>query len=218
MALIRSILKDAQRRGWVDAIPSIKIKEADGADDYRWLRPEEAKRLQDELADHLRAPYQFALATGWREQNVLRLTWEQVDFERKVAWVKGRQAKAKKAIGAPLNRNAMAILEAQRAKRVKRNPWVFPNGDGAESPPFNRASNTGWYAAQRRARIEPLTWHDLRHTWASWHVMAGTSLRSLMELGGWRSYQSVLRYAHLSPEHLAGDAERIEKVARKLHG
>lgn len=218
MALIRSVLKDAQRRGWTDSSPSIQIKETDGGDDYRWLTQNEAVRLHDELAPHLRPPYLFALATGWREQNVLRLMWDQVDLDRRVAWIKGRQAKAKKAIGAPLNRNAMDILLEQRAKRVAGNPWVFPSGSEKDSQPYVRASNTGWYAAQRRARVEPLAWHDLRHTWASWHVMAGTSLRSLMELGGWRSYQSVLRYAHLSTEHLASDAERIEKVARKLHG
>jgi hypothetical protein len=37
-----------------------------------------------------------------------------------------------------------------------------------------------------------------------------------MELGGWRSIQSVLRYAHLSPEHLASDAARVEGFARNL--
>jgi integrase len=42
---------------------------------------------------------------------------------------------------------------------------------------------------------------DLRHTWASWHVMSGTSLQELIELGGWKSYEMVLRYAHLAPEH-----------------
>ena len=48
-------------------------------------------------------------------------------------------------------------------------------------------------------------------TWASWHVMQGTSLQELMELGGWKSYEMVLRYAHLAPEHLADAATRIEK-------
>jgi len=44
---------------------------------------------------------------------------------------------------------------------------------------------------------------DLRHTWASWHVQAGTPLNVLQELGGWSDYSMVPRYAHLSPEHLA---------------
>ena len=39
--------------------------------------------------------------------------------------------------------------------------------------------------------------HDLRHTWASWHGQSGTPLHALQRLGGWSSYEMVLRYAHL---------------------
>ena len=41
--------------------------------------------------------------------------------------------------------------------------------------------------------------------------MNGTSLQELMELGGWKSYEMVLRYAHLAPEQLASAAARIER-------
>ena len=64
----------------------------------------------------------------------------------------------------------------------------------------------------RRAGIEAFRFHDLRHTWASWHVQSGTSLQELMELGGWKSYEMVLRYAHLAPEHLSAAAQRIERA------
>jgi hypothetical protein len=59
------------------------------------------------------------------------------------------------------------------------------------------------------ARIQKshFRWHDLRHTWASWHVMAGTPLEVLQKLGGWSSLAMVLRYAHLAPDHLAGYAD-----------
>lgn len=86
---------------------------------------------------------------------------------------------------------------------------MFPNEDGV---PYVRGNNSRFRRAQERAGIPPLRWHDLRHTWASWHVMAGTSLRALMELGAWWPYQSVLRYAHLSAEHLAQDAARLPSV------
>ncbi len=42
--------------------------------------------------------------------------------------------------------------------------------------------------------------------------MSGTSLQELMELGGWKSYEMVLRYAHLAPEHLSQAAKRIERA------
>ena len=39
----------------------------------------------------------------------------------------------------------------------------------------------------------------------------GTSLQELMELGGWKSYEMVLSYAHLAPDHLSHAAARIER-------
>ena len=73
------------------------------------------------------------------------------------------------------------------------------------------AIGSAWKRSLKRAGIEEFRFHDLRHTWASWHVMNGTSLQELMELGGWKSYEMVLRYAHLAPEHLSDAAARIER-------
>lgn len=75
-----------------------------------------------------------------------------------------------------------------------------------------RAVGAAWERSLRRAGIEAFRLHDLRHTWASWHVMSGTSLQELMELGGRKSYEMVLRYAHLAPEHLSAAVQRIERV------
>jgi integrase len=63
--------------------------------------------------------------------------------------------------------------------------------------------------------IEDFRFHDLRHTWASRHVQSGSSLPELMELGGWKSYEMVLRYAHLAPEKLSFVAGRIERQASR---
>lgn len=217
LALIRSILRDASKRGWLDKVPAIALT-APEDEDYRWLTREESAKLYEALPDHLRPLYVLALSTGLREQNVLRLEWSKVDLTRRVLWVKAAAAKGKKPIGIPLNRDAVDVLRTQEGKHKR---WVFPapiKPRAKDAAPYDRANNHGFKGAQRRAGIAPLTWHDLRHTWASWHVMAGTSLRSLMELGGWRSIKSVLRYAHLSPEHLATDAARVEGLARNLHG
>jgi integrase len=68
--------------------------------------------------------------------------------------------------------------------------------------------------AARRHRGD-FRFHDLRHTWASWHVQSGTSLPELMQPGGWKSYEMVLRCAHLTPEKLSFVAGRIERQASK---
>ena len=73
------------------------------------------------------------------------------------------------------------------------------------------AIGSAWKRTLQKVGISDFRFHDLRHTWASWHVMNGTSLQELMELGGWKSYEMVLRYAHLAPEHLADAASRIER-------
>jgi hypothetical protein len=56
---------------------------------------------------------------------------------------------------------------------------------------------------------EDFRWHDLRHTWASWHVQAGTPLFALQEMGGWSSAEMVRRYAHLAADHLAPFAAKL---------
>jgi integrase len=61
----------------------------------------------------------------------------------------------------------------------------------------------------KRSGIENFRWHDLRHTWASWHVQLGTPLYVLKELGGWETLEMVNRYAHLAPEHLKAHADRL---------
>jgi hypothetical protein len=61
-----------------------------------------------------------------------------------------------------------------------------------------------------RAGIASFRWHDLRHTWPSWHVQNGTPLHVLQELGGWETPSMAPRYAHLAADHLAVYAGKVE--------
>ena len=125
------------------------------------------------------------------------LEWNQIDLERRLAWIHPDQAKAEKAIGVPLSREAVLILSQQWGQHPL---WVFPyNGK-----PITQTSTKTWRAAIKAAGIpNGFRWHDLRHTWASWHAQDGTPLHVLQELGGWASSEMVQRYAHLSTKHLA---------------
>jgi integrase len=72
-----------------------------------------------------------------------------------------------------------------------------------QGKPVGQVNTKAWRSALKRAGIKDFRWHDLRHTWASWHVQSGTPLHVLQELGGWSDYKMVQRYAHLTHEHLA---------------
>ena len=63
-----------------------------------------------------------------------------------------------------------------------------------------------------RAGIAEFRWHDLRHTWASWHAQAGTPLHVLQELGAWECVEMVRKYAHLSTVHLADYVDRAVEI------
>lgn len=202
LALIRSILRAAVEWGWIDRAPAVRMRQ-EKAERLRWLTRDEADRLIAALPQHLKAPARFSLATGLREQNVLRLEWSQVDLQRRVCWVHADQAKGGLAFSVPLNTDAVLCLRGQAGAHMR---WCFP---GPSGEPLARANNHGWRSAIVKAKVAPLRWHDLRHTWASWHVQAGTPLEVLMRLGGWRSLSMVLRYAHLAPGHLAPHADAI---------
>ena len=181
----------------------------------RWLTAEEWQRLRaalDEESELLRQAAEFTLETGLRENNVLNLEWGQIDMRRRVAWLHGDQMKAGKSLGVPLNDAACAILASRRSAHKA---YVFAHPESGL--PLYKASNRAWYAALRKAKLVGFRWHDLRHTWASWHVMNGTRLEELQRLGGWATAQMVQRYAHLSTEHLAAAAARVKPVSLRYN-
>ncbi|MHB0981925.1 MAG: tyrosine-type recombinase/integrase [Thiobacillus sp.] len=205
LALVRAILRRARDDWeWLDKVPKVKLyKEADGRE--RALTPQEAKRLLDELPTHLRDMALFALLTGLRQANVLGLEWSKVDLERGHAWVASSASKNRQPISVPLNQGATELLLCQVGKHPKR---VFTY----KGKPITNANTRAWREALTRAEIEDFRWHDLRHTWATWHRRAGTPTHELQRLGGWRTASMVERYAHLASDHLAESAARLGSV------
>jgi integrase len=147
----------------------------------------------------------FSLETGLRQANVTGLQWSQIDLTRRCAWIHPDQAKARRAIAVPLSKAAVVIIREQLGKHLTH---VFTY----HGNPVTQVNTKAWRQALERAEIKDFRWHDLRHTWASWHVQAGTPLNVLQELGGWESVEMVRRYAHLSSEHLAEYVDRLSTL------
>ena len=188
----------------VDGTPSVKML-IEPKERVRFLTKEQAESLILELPPHLSAMVKFSLATGLRESNVTGLQWSQIDMPRKTAWIDAKNAKSGKSISVPLNDDAMLVLRNQLGNH-RIHVFTYKGNSIA------KAGATAWDKALKRAGIEDFRWHDLRHTWASWHIQSGTPINVLKELGGWSDLDVVLRYAHLSSEHLAqyANASKIE--------
>lgn len=202
LEILRALLSRAYREWeWIDKVPVVRMRKVENSR-IRWLSFDEAKRLLEELPLHLRDMATFTLATGLRAANVTGLQWDNIDLVKCHAWIHPDEAKTKKAIPVPLNKDAMAILQARQGIHQR---FVFTY----QNRRIQRCSTRAWQNALRRAGIRDFRWHDLRHTWASWHVQNGTSLQELQQLGGWSSFEMVLRYAHLSSDLLKSAAERI---------
>lgn len=202
LEVVRAVLRKCVNQWeWLDRAPSIRLLK-EPTRRIRFLTRAEAQRLLAALPEHLADMAAFSLATGLRRANVTGLQWSQVDLVRRIAWVHPDQAKARKAIAVPLNAEAVVLIR----KRLGKHPThVF----SFRGKPITQVSTKAWYAALEKAGIEDFRWHDLRHTWASWHVQQGTPLFALQELGGWESPEMVRRYAHLAAEHLAPYADRL---------
>lgn len=203
LGTLRAMLnKAAHEWGWIATAPKLPNL-AVANKRVRWITRDEAQKLLKTIrTDWMRDVAVFGFATGLRQANILGLEWSQVDLVKRRAWIHPDQAKARKPIGVPLNTEAVEVI---RRNLGRHSTFVFSR----RGKPIVKWDLAQWNRAVAAAGIDHFRFHDVRHTWASWHVQSGTPLNRLMELGGWSKYEMVLRYAHLAPDHLAHHAEAV---------
>jgi len=209
MATLRAVLRACARWRYLEHVPQVPMY-APKAPEPRWLTQTQFQALCKALPVHLQLAARFAVLTGLRMRAMLGLTWSRVDLRAQRAWIPASQMKTGRPHGVPLSRDAIKVLQRLRA--------INPKGDLVfqwHGKPIDSCYTPVFKAAVKRCGLRPFRWHDLRHTWASWAVQAGIPLQQVMELGGWKSYSMVLRYAHLAPSHLAAAAELVSRMACK---
>lgn len=216
LAVLRIVLNRAASSEWkmLDAAPKVPMLPI-ARIEPTWAKPNQVVRLLGVLPEHSADMAIFACATGMRRVEVTSMQWAHVDLDRRTCFVPAGHAKNGRSRVVPLNADAIAVLEKwKRPRPYPSNPYKVRQPHPVyvfhfkRRAPIKQIATKRWRKACAAAELPGFRFHDLRHTWASWHAQNGTPLQVLQELGGWLTFSMVQRYAHLSPGHLAQYADR----------
>jgi len=210
-ALLKHMFNMAERWGfyrgtnpvrWVKFLPENNLQ-------FQTVSEEDERKLLDAAPPYLRELILFAINTGLRCGDLLNLTWEETDIdEKRLSLIMG---KTRRRLEVPLNENALAILAGKHA--VQHGPYVFYNpvtGDRF------RDLKAGFKAILKRAGLTGITWHTLRHTFASRLTRSGVDLVTVKELLGHSTINTTMRYAHSNHETKARAVAKLPTCVKSV--
>ena len=218
LVVLRRMLVVARKRGLIEYVPDFEWLKAPQPD-FDFLDFDEADRLVNAAEGQLRTMLMVALKTGMRHGELLALRWQDVDLV--AGRITVRRNVVRGVIGTPKSGRPREIAlgndvrDALKAHRHLRGPLVFCNMDGkmlTDSELKNPLTH-----ACKRAGLRPVSWHVLRHTFASHLAMRGATLKVIQDLLGHSTIIMTMRYAHLAPE-VARDAVRLLDSDRRGRG
>lgn len=166
----------------------------------RFLSEEEAKRLIYYCKQYLQAIVITALNKGMRKGEILSLKWEQI----RNGFIYLTNTKTDEPRQIPVNRTLQALF--QSLPRHIKSDYVFCDRNGKPFSDVKKSFNT----ALKKAGIADFHFHDLRHTFASWMVMRGASLKAVAEILGHSDIATTQRYAHLSESYKQKAVELLD--------
>ena len=186
----------------------------------RFLSPEEFARLGDVLAEAKRTQTELPSAiaairllafTGCRLSEILTLRWDWVDSERNCLRLPDSKTGRKTVyIGAP----TLEVLS--RIDRDPNNPFVIT---GRKPGTHLVNLEKPWRRIRKRAGLDNVRLHDLRHSFASFGAGAGLSLPMLGKMLGHTQAQTTARYAHLAADPVKRAVDTVTAdIAAAMNG
>jgi len=147
----------------------------------------------------------FALYTGFRRGEIFKLTWEDVDIERKTAILRDPKGKTDPII--PLSSKALEILRS--VPRKLDTPWIFYGKNGKQRTDFKGP----WQRIRKEAKLpQNFRFHGLRHHFASTLASNGVDLYTIQKLLTHKDASTTQRYAHLSDQTLRNAVDLADKL------
>ena len=190
LARIGEAIREAETIGLPYAVDQSKPKSKHA--------PKEAAR-RTIVGPHAAAALRLLIFTGARLREILHLKWDHIDFERGLLLLPTSKTGKKTIV---LNAPALAILNGL----PRAGDFVIAGA----SPDTPRADlKKPWKAISKRAALEGVRIHDLRHTHASVAAGAGLGLPIIGKLLGHSQSATTQRYAHLDADPLRKASERI---------
>ena len=167
----------------------------------RYLTPGELKAALELAPEWLRAPMAFAACTGVRRGEMLALRWMDVDVKNRRLYLRETKNGALRIL--PIPESALTVLRS------------LPQG-AAGDPVFAgvNPAHLSVYCKRvlKRTGAPDASFHTLRHTAASWLVMQGVDLYAVGQILGHKTPRMTQRYAHLSPDYMAGAVGKLDGI------
>jgi integrase len=204
LACLRTMFNKAVDWGRLESNPLRgvkKFKENNARE--RILSGLEAQRLVENAVPSIRPVLIVALNTGMRRNEILSLKWADIDF----AWglILIADSKSGKPRKIPMN---SAVLETLRGL-PREAEYIFYN---PETKTHIKNISAGFATARKKAKLEGLRLHDLRHTAASKMIEAGVDIVTVSKILGHSSIQMTMRYAHPTPENMRRAVEHLTEI------
>ena len=171
----------------------------------RYLTPGELKAALESAPDWLRAPMAFAACTGVRRGEMLSLRWMDVDMSNRRLYLRETKNGALRIL--PIPKFALTVLRCLPGGAPGDS--VFAGVDPSQLSVYTKR-------VFHRLGISDASFHTLRHTAASWLVMEGVDLYAVGQLLGHKTPRMTQRYAHLSPDYMAGAVGKLDGIMEGL--
>ena len=162
------------------------------------LRVAPAERL---ASTHGAAAIRLLVLTGCRRNEILGLRWDDLNFETGEMRLRDSKTGARMVPLPPKSAEVFAGLS-----RTPDNPWVFP---GRKKGTRLVNLNDSWDRVRKRAGLDGVRLHDLRHSYASRALALGESLPMIGDLLGHRKVNTTARYAHLARDSVRDSSAKV---------
>ena len=181
---------------WLDKNPiKANMRFPDENYSVRFLTKEEEKRLLKVLPESFRKAVEADLNCGLRSDNILGLTWEQINLD--LGYIEILKNKGNKHIILPINDKLYEILN--QTPKEKRVGYVFINPNTGDR--YRNISRV-WRAWMKEAKIENFRFHDLRHTVGTRLAEKGVAPAVIKEVLAHSDIKTTMRYIHITHNQL----------------